>query len=325
VAQKKVTSSASRAARSKGGKTVITQGNERNRTQRASLGSPGPRRPLATGGVKTGPLQGGTRTASASNQTPSRTKPANVVRRQGKLVPRTPANLGRGQVSPKPAAPAPAAAPSKPAAAGMVRRQGKLVPRTSANLARGQVGGKAPTASPKPAPPKAAPAAKPTASASSSGGGGASAKDVARLTRRAQKLGTGSLRTARGPAVTQALRNVRGGGAPSQLTRLAKDALLLSRLTPAGVAAAVSAPRPTSTRDTLSSQGLSRFANARDLAIKRAKAIKGSPVVGSRKASSSQGGSSAKSFDSSFAAARKAGKSTFTWRGKKYNTKLRGE
>jgi hypothetical protein len=65
----------------------------------------------------------------------------------------------------------------------------------------------------------------------------------------------------------------------------------------------------------------SRFKGAREAAVKKASAIKGSPVVGSRKASS--GGAS--SFDSSFAAARKAGKSTFTWRGKKYNTKIRGE
>jgi hypothetical protein len=67
----------------------------------------------------------------------------------------------------------------------------------------------------------------------------------------------------------------------------------------------------------------SRFKGAREAAVKKASAIKGSPVVGPRKASS--GGSAASSFDSSFAAARKAGKSTFTWRGKKYNTKLRGE
>lgn len=33
--------------------------------------------------------------------------------------------------------------------------------------------------------------------------------------------------------------------------------------------------------------------------------------------------SAAKDFDRAFAAARKAGKSTFTWRGKKYNTKLK--
>lgn len=67
----------------------------------------------------------------------------------------------------------------------------------------------------------------------------------------------------------------------------------------------------------------SRFKGAREDAFKKASAIKGSPVVGPRKASS--GGSAASSFDSSFAAARKAGKSTFTWRGKKYNTKLKGE
>jgi hypothetical protein len=62
----------------------------------------------------------------------------------------------------------------------------------------------------------------------------------------------------------------------------------------------------------------SRFKGAREAAVKKASAIKGSPVVGPRK-------SGASSFDSSFAAARKAGKSTFTWRGKKYNTKLKGE
>ncbi len=62
----------------------------------------------------------------------------------------------------------------------------------------------------------------------------------------------------------------------------------------------------------------SRFKGAREAAMKKASAIKGSPVVGPRK-------SGASSFDSSFAAARKAGKSTFTWRGKKYNTKLKGE
>lgn len=66
----------------------------------------------------------------------------------------------------------------------------------------------------------------------------------------------------------------------------------------------------------------SRFKGAREAAVKKASAIKGSPVVGPRKASS---GGGAASFDSAFASARKAGKSVFTWRGKKYNTKLRGE
>jgi hypothetical protein len=65
----------------------------------------------------------------------------------------------------------------------------------------------------------------------------------------------------------------------------------------------------------------SKFKGAREKAFAKAKAIKGSPVVGTRKASS--GGSGAASFDSAFASARSAGKSTFTWRGKKYTTKMK--
>ena len=60
----------------------------------------------------------------------------------------------------------------------------------------------------------------------------------------------------------------------------------------------------------------SRFANARDVAMKKASAIKGSPVVGSKKPA-------AQKFDSAFAAAKKAGKKEFTWNGKKYNTKTK--
>jgi hypothetical protein len=56
----------------------------------------------------------------------------------------------------------------------------------------------------------------------------------------------------------------------------------------------------------------SKFKGARDAAVKKASAIKGSPVVGPRK-----------SFDDTFRDARKAGKSTFTWKGKKYNTKTK--
>ena len=43
------------------------------------------------------------------------------------------------------------------------------------------------------------------------------------------------------------------------------------------------------------------------------------------KRSSSQLTSAAKNFDAAFTAARKAGKSEFSWRGKKYNTKYKGE
>lgn len=58
----------------------------------------------------------------------------------------------------------------------------------------------------------------------------------------------------------------------------------------------------------------SRFKGAREAAVKRAKAIKGSPVVGPRK-----------SFNDTFRAARKAGKKEFTWKGKRYSTKIKGE
>ena len=56
----------------------------------------------------------------------------------------------------------------------------------------------------------------------------------------------------------------------------------------------------------------SKFKGARDAAVKKASAIKGSPVVGPRK-----------SFDDTFRDARKANKSTFTWKGKKYTTEMK--
>jgi hypothetical protein len=56
----------------------------------------------------------------------------------------------------------------------------------------------------------------------------------------------------------------------------------------------------------------SQFKGARDVAMKKASAIKGSPVVGPRK-----------SFDDTFRDARKAGKKEFTWKGKKFNTKTK--
>ena len=86
-----------------------------------------------------------------------------------------------------------------------------------------------------------------------------------------------------------------------------------------GPAAAVSAPRPTAAGTISAAQGgraRSRFENARNTAFKKASAIKGSPVMGPRKSTAGQ-------FDSAFAAARKAGKSTFTFKGKKYTTKMK--
>ena len=63
-----------------------------------------------------------------------------------------------------------------------------------------------------------------------------------------------------------------------------------------------------------------KFPKARQAAINRAKAIKGSPSVGP-----ATGKTSAEQFDSAFKAARKAGVKTFTWKGKQYTTKKRGE
>ena len=83
-------------------------------------------------------------------------------------------------------------------------------------------------------------------------------------------------------------------------------------LTPAGVAYETLKARPTAA-GTLPP---GKFANARDLAFAKAKGIKGSPIVGGKK-------SVAASFDSAFAAARKAGKSVFTFKGKKYTTKMK--
>jgi len=52
----------------------------------------------------------------------------------------------------------------------------------------------------------------------------------------------------------------------------------------------------------------------------RSRAKVGNKTVGTKKV-----GTIAQSFDKAFAAARKAGKKTFTFKGKKYNTKLKGE
>jgi len=74
--------------------------------------------------------------------------------------------------------------------------------------------------------------------------------------------------------------------------------------------------------------GTSRFAGARDKAMAKAKAIKGSPVLGPKKVGSGGGGGGGKlgaiaqAFDKSFASARKAGKATFMFRGKKYTTEM---
>lgn len=71
----------------------------------------------------------------------------------------------------------------------------------------------------------------------------------------------------------------------------------------------------------------SQFAGKRDEAFARAKAIKGSPVlgpkiVGPKKVGPGKVGTIAQAFDKAFASARKAGKSSFTFKGEKYTTEM---
>jgi hypothetical protein len=84
-------------------------------------------------------------------------------------------------------------------------------------------------------------------------------------------------------------------------------------VTPGGVAYEILKPRSLANEP---NANITRFANARNRAFAKAKGIKGSPVLGGKK-------SVAASFDSAFAAARKAGKSGFTFKGKKYTTKMK--
>jgi hypothetical protein len=123
-------------------------------------------------------------------------------------------------------------------------------------------------------------------------------KDTARMNNRTAK-GYGQ------PGKVEAnLRKVAGMGMTA--ARVARG------VTPVGVAYETLKARPTAA-GTLPP---GKFANARDLAFAKAKGIKGSPVLGGKK-------SVADSFDKAFASARKAGKSGFTFKGKKYTTKMK--
>jgi len=123
-------------------------------------------------------------------------------------------------------------------------------------------------------------------------------KDAARMANRVAK-GYGQ------PGKVEAgLRKVAGMGMTA--ARLARG------VTPVGVAYETLKARPTAA-GTLPP---GKFANARDLAFAKAKGIKGSPMMGAKK-------SMAAKFDADFAAARKAGKATFTHMGKKYTTKMK--
>lgn len=123
-------------------------------------------------------------------------------------------------------------------------------------------------------------------------------------------------RTARNAANRTAKGYGKPGKVEAGLRKVAGMGMTAARIargvTPAGVAYETLKPRSLANEP---NANITRFANARNMAFAKAKGIKGSPVLGGKKSVAAQ-------FDSAFAAARKAGKSGFTFKGKKYNTKM---
>lgn len=303
-----VTSSSTRSARAKtGSNPVVTKGEARTRAARTTLGPAPKQRPMATGGTK-GPLQGGTRTMVAATPrgiTMSGDKQAAI-------------KAGGTRPAPKPAfGPVPTgpsertirsmeAGPAK--VKGGMSQQSTLSSKPGANAARAQAG-----------------------------------KDAARMANRAAK-GYGMPGKVEGGLRQLAKSKIGKGGAAVlglQAASAVQDRFLsqkqlankrefenydavgpmLKKLGIGGKPAAKGAKPAAST---------SKFAGKRNEAFAKAKAIKGSPVlgpkiVGPKKVGSGGGGGGtiAQAFDKSFAAARKAGKATFMFQGKKYTTEIK--
>jgi len=315
-----VTSSSTRSARAKtGSNPVVTKGEARTRAARTTLGPAPKQRPMASGGTK-GPLQGGTRTMG-------KTTPSGITMSGDKQAA---IKAGGTRPAPKPAfGPVPSgpsertirsmeAGPAK--VKGGMSQQSTLSSKPGANAARAQAG-----------------------------------KDTARMNNRTAK-GYGQPGKVEGGLRQLAKSKIGKGGAavlglqavsavqdrflsPKQLANKrefenysAMDAAapLLKKLS-ASAAPSKYGPRfknagtgVSAAKGAKPAASTSRFAGARDKAMAKAKAIKGSPVLGPKKVGSGGGklGTIAQAFDKSFAAARKAGKSGFTFKGKKYNTKM---
>jgi len=90
----------------------------------------------------------------------------------------------------------------------------------------------------------------------------------------------------------------------------------LRRATPAGAAYEVMRPRPTASGTLPASQ-------ARRVEAQRTQGAEFARQE--RAARQGNKGRENSSFDDAFAAARKAGVKTFSWKGRKYNTKMKGE
>ena len=290
-----VTSSSTRSARVKGGSNpVVTKGEARTRAARTTLGPAPKQRPMATGGTK-GPLQGGTRSPGLKmNASKMEAGPAKVGSSMGQQS--TSSSAGPRSVRP----------PAESRIRSMEAGPGKV---------RAGMGGGTTLSS------------KPGANAA----GAQAAKDAARMANRiakgygmSGKVGAGMISNLKTGVAGVAL------GAASDkylapLARKAGTALGKKVVIPAARALDNALPGINSRDERLRSNSKaaktgnkSRFAGKRAEAMAKAKGIKGSPVLGSKKV-----GTVSQSFDKSFAAARKAGKSGFTFKGKKYNTKMK--
>ena len=282
-----VTSSSTRSARAKtGSNPVVTKGEARTRAARTSLGPASPQRPMASGGTK-GPLQGGTRTAGRGMD-PRRLEagPAKI----GPVPPKPSRGItmsGDKQAAIKAGGTRPAPKPAfGPVPSGPSERTIRSMEAKPATVKGGMSQ-------------QSTLSSKPGANAARAQAG----RDAARMANRVAK-GYGGMSAQQTANIAKVGSNLRGLTVGALKTGIRGGAFA------AGIQAYNSGD------GTLAGRGMGKFANARDLAFAKAKGIKGSPVLGGKK-------SVAASFDSAFASARKAGKSGFTFKGKKYTTKMK--
>lgn len=298
-----VTSSSTRSARAKtGNKPTITKGEARTRAARTTLGPASPQRPMASGGTK-GPLQGGTRTGGQYGAS-APTRPMPSGRGQGPLPNRNMAS----RLSDKP----------KPPASRGITMSGD---KQAAIKAGGTRPAPKPAFGPVPSGPsertirsmEAKPAtvkggmsqqstlsSKPGANAARAQAG----KDAARMANRVAKGygGMSAQQTANVNKVGNSLRGV-GGVMRGAGMRGGVAGAVISANNTADATLTAMAPKV-----------------AKQLAAMKNKV--GPKMVGPKKVGTGKVGTIAQSFDKAFASARKAGKSGFTFKGKKYTTKM---
>jgi len=291
-----VTSSSTRSARAKtGSNPVVTKGEARTRAARTTLGPAPKQRPMASGGTK-GPLQGGTRTGGQYGAS-APTRPMPSGRGQGPLPNRNMAS--RLSDKPKPATP-------------------RGITMSGDKQAAIKAGGTRPAPKPAFGPVPSGPSERTIRSMEAKPAtvkGGMSQQSTL-----SSKPGANAARAQAGKdAARMANRVAKGYGMPGkvegglrQAAGMGMTAARLARgITPAGVAYETLKARPTAdaTLTTMAPKV------AKQLAAMKNK-------VGPKKVGTGKVGTIAQSFDKAFASARKAGKSGFTFKGKKYTTKM---